>query len=211
MCGENRGPLVASAPKWGSSPRVRGKPEFRGQIMHTGRLIPACAGKTCSPSVRRWMGRAHPRVCGENCARPVVAETPAGSSPRVRGKRPAHSLCTITRLAHPRVCGENMMDNDSIGRKSGSSPRVRGKRLSSASDRSQSRLIPACAGKTSLRGRNSNGRRAHPRVCGENCVLTICRVRKRGSSPRVRGKHNSIRSERKPNRLIPACAGKTNS
>ena len=50
---------------------------------------------------------------------------------------------------------------------------------------------------------------AHPRVCGENLVLTTIRLRKRGSSPRVRGKRGDVQARSLSAGLIPACAGKT--
>ena len=49
-------------------------------------------------------------------------------------------------------------------------------------------LIPACAGKTMLRGKQLQERSAHPRVCGENQRLGLTIGGKDGSSPRVRGK-----------------------
>ena len=51
--------------------------------------------------------------------------------------------------------------------------------------------------------------RAHPRVCGENVVVSERSNASTGSSPRVRGKRLVERDERLPAGLIPACAGKT--
>ena len=49
-------------------------------------LIPACAGKTLSTSVKLCPSWAHPRVCGENFGYALRAYRVVGSSPRVRGK-----------------------------------------------------------------------------------------------------------------------------
>ena len=50
---------------------------------------------------------------------------------------------------------------------------------------------------------------AHPRVCGENEVLTNLPCPRLGSSPRVRGKRFPRSPRQGAPRLIPACAGKT--
>ena len=48
VCGENFAPVYTGTPRPGSSPRVRGKRRRRRRRPPTGRLIPACAGKTRS-------------------------------------------------------------------------------------------------------------------------------------------------------------------
>ena len=91
-------------------------------------------------------------------------------------------------MAHPRVCGENKVDTYRLARSLGSPPRVRGKRALSAIDPLVEWLTPACAGKT-LEGVGDKGRNgAHPRVCGENQVITTACAQLPGSPPRVRGK-----------------------
>ena len=52
--------------------------------------------------------------------------------------------------------------------------------------------------------------RAHPRVCGENARRLADSLPVEGSSPRVRGKRYGTVFVTKTERLIPACAGKTN-
>ena len=99
----------------------------------------------------------------------------------------------------------------SIRSPGGSSPRVRGKLFHVCRERGGQGLIPACAGKTSLRRCRVPFPRAHPRVCGEN---TRSRWRQNlpwGSSPRVRGKRTLHQAKDRPTGLIPACAGKTNT
>ena len=147
VCGENgltQAPLADGA---GSSPRVRGKLGEYGDLMHSAGLIPACAGKTCQWCFIMWDAWAHPRVCGENCHSGDRAYMNAGSSPRVRGKRPL-GRSRISRdglipacagktfdkprkarlnWAHPRVCGENSQSSRRGNQGGGSSPRVRGK------------------------------------------------------------------------------------
>ena len=172
-------------------------------------LIPACAGKT-SPTIRCGSrSKAHPRVCGENIPIEHVKIHDYGSSPRVRGKQgaarrdlPTERLIPACagktdapihwnrhRQAHPRVCGENVTLCGVRVSEAGSSPRVRGKRGEGGQGLESGRLIPACAGKTSLNRPLTPRARAHPRVCGENTICRSLAQHTGGSSPRVRGKH----------------------
>ena len=210
---------------------MRGKPlrtRIRNRLL---RLIPACAGKTCRFFRARNVHAAHPRVCGEN---PQSFFTPlysAGSSPRVRGKHllvleyagssgliPACAGKTlsdqVTRpdgQAHPRVCGENACQSLMRQASGGSSPRVRGKLKDIFGNVWNLRLIPACAGKTPLAPARPILAPAHPRVCGENRDGLSYSCNATGSSPRVRGKPCGRSFRGRGRRLIPACAGKTQS
>ena len=229
VCGENKQNQTKTLKMTGSSPRVRGKRRDRHRRAPGPRLIPACAGKTAERQPSYPEPRAHPRVCGENGCSLWLAEALPGSSPRVRGKPglgtalasnigliPACAGKTTWRAsrglggwAHPRVCGENAVRFRRSEIERGSSPRVRGKRLNLLDLRGVSRLIPACAGKTYKDGIGEGGRRAHPRVCGENLVTKQPRISANGSSPRVRGKRPFDFKSCISLGLIPACAGKT--
>ena len=228
-CGENLRMRGLPFVDWGSSPRMRGKPHKRG-LCHLGcRLIPAHAGKT------RWSRSdlstpwAHPRACGENADLLTQYLPNAGSSPRMRGKRPlwrsgtlstglipAHAGKTpsfpgkpLQPRAHPRACGENQRSETTLRVKPGSSPRMRGKRLSVLAHTSTYRLIPAHAGKTCVGCCLGNRFWAHPRACGENYVDEATLLPEPGSSPRMRGKPPGRAQPCLGPRLIPAHAGKT--
>ena len=209
VCGENVGLKPRRVALGGSSPRVRGKQMFKPEVDRRARLIPACAGKTRTPHGIVAEYRAHPRVCGENSRDPSGSCRGVGSSPRVRGKPRCSRVNTVntglipacagktTALqmrflvlwAHPRVCGENSWAARTSVTFAGSSPRVRGKRPGPIQRPHPSGLIPACAGKTLRESRARAARQAHPRVCGENIILTAESQAEAGSSPRVRGKH----------------------
>ena len=167
-CGENPSASTFTPLPYGSSPRMRGKPQTQSLTRIRIRLIPAHAGKT-APLPRLERSRpAHPRACGENQGNLFPPDIPIGSSPRMRGKRagsgagagasgliPAHAGKT-SRLrragsharAHPRACGENRAKRSSTYAARGSSPRMRGKRLIFRGDGRRRGLIPAHAGKT---------------------------------------------------------------
>ena len=208
---------------------MRGKRRRKRQKILSPRLIPACAGKTRVNNASTRRVRAHPRVCGENFDFCPYRWAGSGSSPRVRGKPRGYMTITaaqrlipacagktrlsrpgsLWRRAHPRVCGENFANLTGLRFGKGSSPRVRGKRQECWLSPGRSRLIPACAGKTSIWLLTSSMRRAHPRVCGENETGEVKERLVFGSSPRVRGKPLLVAFLCCCRGLIPACAGKT--
>ena len=228
-CGENHALLVNDPNALGSSPRVRGKPRRVVKGDRRRRLIPARAGKTGPCRHLPEEQPTHPRACGENVQEVSLVAIPAGSSPRVRGKRPdlvsgevgarliparagktrSGVAVRSSSSAHPRACGENWSTASRRSTASGSSPRVRGKRLQAAPHRSDAGLIPARAGKTCGGARSLFRRGAHPRACGENLWGSEVVVSPGGSSPRVRGKRPVLAPWVGPVWLIPARAGKT--
>ena len=172
VCGENNPRPREQTSAVGSSPRVRGKRQQAAPDLLQGRLIPACAGKTSQPPAAPSQCPAHPRVCGENLWAITVRMSVVGSSPRVRGKRRHRKPPELRRRlipacagktrgdphpwtagpAHPRVCGENLRCPGGRDYPQGSSPRVRGKLMVALAGSLESRLIPACAGKTTGTG-----------------------------------------------------------
>ena len=173
----------------GSSPRVRGKLGDRRCPAVPGGLIPACAGKTPTADLQIACKVAHPRVCGENLVINGDFDGNLGSSPRVRGKRREHWLRSASLGLIPACAGKTAQEL--------------------AGALSLPGLIPACAGKTYRTAPPSAGRRAHPRVCGENSPSTWPTPDWVGSSPRVRGKPDAPVHAGQAAGLIPACAGKT--
>ena len=186
VCGENSGIGNTVRALRGSPPRVRGKRDDEVGGLQGGRLTPACAGKTLVFTECRLIGRAHPRVCGEN----------------------GGSLFPVP-WAHPRVCGENALVEASPLAPIGSPPRVRGKHVRRPPPPRERGLTPACAGKTRRALAPTGADEAHPRVCGENWSFTVPSPYCAGSPPRVRGKRGRPSIRTVPCRLTPACAGKT--
>ena len=206
--GENHAVALDRVTFAGSSPRGRGKPHCEAEACERVRLIPARAGKTRDWSTNVFEEAAHPRAGGENPFRMSAVDTPAGSSPRGRGKQaglggdearlrliPARAGKTRWRAlrsraaaAHPRAGGENRTGGAGVFVAAGSSPRGRGKLDGRPGDRWHQGLIPARAGKTMKRSRRMNASRAHPRAGGENGRLHGLDEEGAGSSPRGRGK-----------------------
>ena len=108
---------------------------------------------------------------------------------------------------HPRVCGEQVSSIICSVSYRGSSPRVRGTDNFRIRQAIIGRFIPACAGNSTVIRRRVAGCAVHPRVCGEQLLLSKSIKSIDGSSPRVRGTVNCDFSCTAPERFIPACAG----
>ena len=167
VCGETELVHVATLGRGGLSPRVRGNQTRQAEPLVVPGSIPACAGKPHARSTSRGRSRVYPRVCGETAWWWCSCGLLGGLSPRVRGNRsiaaarsrgvgsiPAcagkprrDSRCHGCRRVYPRVCGETKTELSTITRSQGLSPRVRGNRPPSATRRTCTRSIPACAGK----------------------------------------------------------------
>mgnify|MGYP000860670119 CR=1 FL=1 len=92
---------------------------------------------------------------------------------------------------------------------SGSSPLTRGKLCGLSHSPVKRGLIPAHAGKTSLRNTSRAMYRAHPRSRGENRGVHFRSLTEGGSSPLTRGKPKFLNRRATALGLIPAHAGKT--
>ena len=71
------------------------------------------------------------------------------------------------------------------------------------------RFIPAHAGKTARTSAIRAAGGVHPRACGENPYSAGLKMRRPGSSPRMRGKRRGRCYSQQGRRFIPAHAGKT--
>ena len=87
-CGENIASTCVPIIRFGSPPRVRGKPNVAIDESSIVGITPARAGKTCSLATAGSSATDHPRACGENALLIRQSNLHSGSPPRVRGKRP---------------------------------------------------------------------------------------------------------------------------
>ena len=193
-------------------------------------LIPARAGNTAVPPMRRSPQRAHPRSRGEHMSPRAPHALSQGSSPLARGTRaetgtnirivgliparagntgqvPAQHQCCG---AHPRSRGEHSKYRRLPHRAWGSSPLARGTPPELLKFRGVLGLIPARAGNTLASAPYAGRERAHPRSRGEHTRLRSLTTAPKGSSPLARGTQSPDNRPHHGWGLIPARAGNTN-
>ncbi len=187
-CGEHNLPDGSMVWRAGSSPRLRGTPQWPVDAAAYAGIIPALAGNTNSGFWASTRTRDHPRACGEH---PVVHETlrvTAGSSPRLRGTRSRSRRGWSGRGIIPRLRGT-----------------LRHGRLPSA----KAGIIPALAGNTRNKKSKHASTRDHPRACGEHSPSCDWTSTGMGSSPRLRGTLGVLAARGPHLGIIPALAGNT--
>ena len=91
----------------------------------------------------------------------------------------------------------------------GSSPHARGPLFYKLNDAARNRIIPACAGSTSVVSGLNRMARDHPRMRGVHQKILNARELKAGSSPHARGPPSPLINSVVTIRIIPACAGST--
>ena len=168
-------------------------------------------------------------MCGKNSRYISTNSTFIGSPPRVRekpisssfkpsnlgitpacaGKTSALLEAYLAFRDHPRVCGKNVIVSVTAWNDIGSPPRVREKLQYFRNATAETRITPACAGKTRLFEELQKGYQDHPRVCGKNANENISKQLEAGSPPRVREKPRKWRIDNLVLGITPACAGKT--
>ena len=210
---------------------MRGTPPGIGICANSTGIIPAYAGNTGSMACTVGIKVDHPRVCGEHHMPFPQQSGPAGSSPRMRGTLnypsgdaeaagiiPAYAGNTSIEHRkrrwnwdHPRVCGEHTPSARSSPLPR-DHPRVCGEHRSPVSWRiPPTRIIPAYAGNTRFAQQICCVYRDHPRVCGEHIAFVPAITVVVGSSPRMRGTPRRMGRAIRPEGIIPAYAGNTQS
>ena len=189
-CGEHLPWLPNHAYRIGSSPQMRGAPDFPTIEDLDDRIIPADAGSTADVPDNGKTIKDHPRRCGEHSTGYTMELSSTGSSPQMRGAPRAHeqpaggpgiipadagstrTSTANTRRAqdHPRRCGEHTHPRLMSPSRSGSSPQMRGAHHRCAWPRPHPGIIPADAGSTPMRNGAMPRMRDHPRRCGEHCT-----------------------------------------
>ena len=111
MCGEHVELEVILFCSSGSSPHVRGALWWpRIPVLAVG-IIPACAGSTRRSPPPRSARRDHPRMCGEHKRVISFADSPAGSSPHVRGARRVGMDASVFRGIIPACAGSTALES----------------------------------------------------------------------------------------------------
>ena len=129
-------------------------------------------------------------------------------TPACAGKSVRKKWKSSKRKDHPRLCGEKFKLLDEELTNIGSPPPVRGKVNTTTNHRTESRITPACAGKSSGGSTYVISLKDHPRLCGEKLLVSSKISPLLGSPPPVRGKVGSCAAQMQGVRITPACAGK---
>ena len=192
----------------GSPPLARGRRMPSVKSSQTGRLTPACAGKTRIWSGKQHQDQAHPRLRGEDPNAESNVPDGLGSPPLARGRRPLFfSVRPATwltpacagktqvrkqgiprRKAHPRLRGEDAAGSLGQLLYSGSPPLARGRHGRPELLHRRVGLTPACAGKTTLCKITRQLSKAHPRLRGEDAARYVKFGLVLGSPPLARGR-----------------------
>ena len=155
----------------------------------------------------------------------------AGSSPHARGARgqwqtlrgfariiPACAGSTVSvpyryelERDHPRMRGEHHGRRQVSRLGGGSSPHARGARHRATRRAGRAGIIPACAGSTSTPELMMTLNGDHPRMRGEHAAVASTFASLAGSSPHARGALRDRGADERRGRIIPACAGSTNT
>ena len=146
------------------------------------------------------------RIFPQNASRLMVGGTALAPGllhtkpPRLPSRKPGRFVCFRGAFsgAHakpcegsfgkPRVCGEKVVYSVCKEIAPGSPPRVRGKGHLTLAVSHMHRINPAYAGKRSRCSWGCTHSGDHPRVCGEKSCSRSIIMRRKGSTPRMRGK-----------------------
>ena len=186
--GEHEDKRYADWDRAGSSPHTRGARRNQNRRRLARQIIPAYAGSTAAPPLRRARNPDHPRIRGEHTHKAAIE---------------------ATRPDHPRIRGEHEVFAAHCASYVGSSPHTRGAPPERQSDPIMARIIPAYAGSTRRRLGRGPASPDHPRIRGEHDSAMVSGVARRGSSPHTRGALRAGIVAPHAGRIIPAYAGST--
>ena len=105
--------------------------------------------------------------------------------------------------------GEDGLDGLPRMDQRGSPPHARGRLVEQSNLTLQSRITPACAGKTGAVALRHAPWTDHPRMRGEDAAESVTKWWRRGSPPHARGRPTEATVTIGSERITPACAGKT--
>ena len=120
-----------------------------------------------------------------------------------------NSVSETLKKDHPRMRGEDHMSAVDDADVHGSPPHARGRQIGKFSEYRPHWITPACAGKTyAFRGETFSVR-DHPRMRGEDVLVSVRRSPSTGSPPHARGRPLFQPGSGGLSWITPACAGKT--
>ena len=211
-------------------PLARGRRNTREIHAYNLGNTPACAGKTIHVACRDDSAEKHPRLRGEDTVKRKIVRRHKETPPLARGRRcrvdeavkrlrntPACAgktlIAVMDRLScgkHPRLRGEDLQFSFAVTHLRETPPLARGRRILQILVSKPLRNTPACAGKTRRIWFAWECTEKHPRLRGEDGLLSNKPAGILGNTPACAGKTISINDLREAfQRNTPACAGKT--
>ena len=211
----------------GTSPPIRGIPPKIVNTVIDSRNIPAHTGNSSHTAPPQSCTAEHPRPYGEFAEKGIAHESYNGTSPPIRGIRPAgtgksrvlrnipahtgnsdpHDDQVDALAEHPRPYGEFFPACLAAERPFGTSPPIRGIRGRCAHVARLDRNIPAHTGNSIFCRSLSHVSAEHPRPYGEFQVVQGTRALQVGTSPPIRGIQNMKEDIKQAQRNIPAHTG----
>ena len=131
----------------------------------------------------------------------------SGITPACAGNSKALALCARITGDHPRLRGEQQSRDLSVPQIRGSPPLARGTARILRKLYGPRGITPACAGNSGIYGVFYGDFWDHPRLRGEQSVLTRGKTPRVGSPPLARGTVRSYAGQNAPRGITPACAG----
>ncbi len=138
-----------------------------------------------------------------------TANVNLGITPACAGTTPAILFITTSRKDHPRLCGNDVSNIDRFFQNGGSPPLVRERPVVYDTAVCCLGITPACAGTTPIFSEGLPCVEDHPRLCGNDSLLSWQSFFIEGSPPLVRERLNSGLPVPSIGRITPACAGTT--
>ena len=139
----------------------------------------------------------------------VTNNDAAGITPACAGKTKCNQFSINPSEDHPRMCGKDSPSYQTKSSPLGSPPHVRERLIYLYVTLWNTRITPACAGKTAIAAFTHTLNWDHPRMCGKDRIQWISSSYRLGSPPHVRERHTLLITQISTDRITPACAGKT--
>ena len=228
-CGDDDRPEWTMLSVHGSPPRVWGRPSRWSSPRLGWRFTPTRVGTTATPYMVSSRSPVHPHACGDDAQAQQPTSNPAGSPPRVWGRRRVLLLQVVpvrftptrvgtTRIGsesawcisvHPHACGDDMSSSSGRSPAGGSPPRVWGRRDGGRDEVGDARFTPTRVGTTPRPWPRPEPVAVHPHACGDDDRRCRPGTSRHGSPPRVWGRHPRSQSRTSSGRFTPTRVGTT--
>ena len=170
-----------------TSPHTRGEQLLNLKSLAEIGNIPAYAGRTTALFTMSTSSWKHPRIRGENSSRETILRELHRNIPAYAGRTQLFANSFVAIQKHPRIRGENLRHRLPLRLLSETSPHTRGEQVIMTLTTTNERNIPAYAGRTACACASWRTSWKHPRIRGENTLISCWSVQTLETSPHTRG------------------------